>query len=501
MSVRSVNQRSDEPAAAPTKKLFFSVFPSIALPMFLAVLDQTIVATALPAIAASLGDVTHISWVVTSYLIAATVAAPVYGRLGDAFGRRRLMFAGLAILIVGSALCAVAPNLLFLSLARVLQGLGGGGLMTSSQALIGQMIPPRERGRYQGYLAAVVVSSSAFGPVVGGYLTQHLGWPAIFLINLPIGFVAALLLMRLPRQSSFDDTVHLDLRGLALFITFAGATLLAIDLTQHFDSERSLAILVVAMSAVVALIVFVRHEWRNPAPLLPIALMRMPAIWRCDALAACHGAALVSLITFLPLYLRVVPGASASESGLLLLPLTASVGLGAVITGRLVSKTGRTFVFPSCGLVVSVIAVVCLALLAPQLSRVQMSCFLAVYGAFMGTAMGVVNVTVQSMAGPTMLGAAAGAVQFSRLVGAGIGTAIVGSVLFLSLSAVDSEAAGLFKRVVELGPDVLAGLGQARRAAVQTEIADAFRAAFLVVGVFTAGALVLSWLNPIRRVV
>jgi MFS family permease len=171
--------------------LFLTVFPSIMLPMFLAVADQTIVATALPAIASSLGEVERVSWVVVSYLIANTIAAPVYGRLGDSFGRRRMMLAALALFVIGSLLCALAPNIEVLTAMRVLQGFGGGGLMTLSQALIGETFPPRERGRYQGYLAGVAVSSSTFGPVAGGYLTQALGWQSIFLINLPLGLVAA----------------------------------------------------------------------------------------------------------------------------------------------------------------------------------------------------------------------------------------------------------------------------------------------------------------------
>src|ERR1700681_1177180 len=180
-----------------TSSLFVKVFPSIMLPMFLAVADQTIVATALPAIASGLGEIERASWVVVSYLIANTIAAPVYGRLGDTFGRRWMMIFALVIFSLGSVLCALSPNIEFLTAARVLQGFGGGGLMTLSQALIGETIPPRERGRYQGYLAGVAVSSSTFGPVAGGYLTQALGWQSIFLVNIPLGLIAAVLVLRL----------------------------------------------------------------------------------------------------------------------------------------------------------------------------------------------------------------------------------------------------------------------------------------------------------------
>ncbi len=183
------------------------------LPMFMAVADQTIVATALPAIASNLGEIERASWVVVSYLIANTIAAPVYGRLGDTFGRRSMMFVALGIFILGSVLCAISPNIEFLTAARVLQGFGGGGLMTLSQALIGETIPPRERGKYQGYLAGVSVSSSTFGPVAGGYLTQAFGWQSIFLVNVPLGLVAGALVLRLAGRPGDRKPHHIRHAG------------------------------------------------------------------------------------------------------------------------------------------------------------------------------------------------------------------------------------------------------------------------------------------------
>jgi MFS family permease len=194
------HDQQDGAAASAKHPAFLAVFPSIMLPMFLAVVDQTIVATALPAIAAATGDVGRASWVVVAYLIASTIAAPIYGRLGDALGRKRAMHVALAVFIVASLLCAASPSLLMLTLARVLQGLGGGGLMTLSQAMVGESIPPRERARYQGYLAAVAVCASTFGPVAGGYLTEHFGWQSIFLVNVPIGLGAVALTKRRHRR-------------------------------------------------------------------------------------------------------------------------------------------------------------------------------------------------------------------------------------------------------------------------------------------------------------
>src|SRR5436309_4487217 len=209
----------------PAHRSFFAVFPSIMLPMFLAVVDQTIVATALPSIAASLGNVERISWIVIAYLIAGTVAAPVYGYYGDLYGRRKVMFVALSVFIAASCLCAAAPSVPMLILARVAQGLGGGGLMTLSQALIGETVPPRERARYQGYLAAVVVCSSTFGPVAGGVLTQAFGWRSVFFVNVPLGAIALLLARRLPSKKGMRDRPRFDVTGLALFVFFAFALL------------------------------------------------------------------------------------------------------------------------------------------------------------------------------------------------------------------------------------------------------------------------------------
>jgi EmrB/QacA subfamily drug resistance transporter len=489
------------PPAGPTPRAqFLQVFPSIMLPMFLAVVDQTIVATALPAMAASFGAVERVSWVVTAYLIAITIAAPVYGRLGDAFGRRRLMLAALAIFMIASVLCALAPSIELLTAARVLQGLGGGGLMTLSQALIGETIPPRERGRYQGYLAAVVVTSSTFGPVAGGYLTQHLGWPSIFLVNLPIGVLAGLLVLRLPPRPGDAANFRFDLLGLVLFVLFVSPLLLALERAQSWEAQALPGILALIACGLAALVLLLRHEARTPSPLLPLSLLRQPAIWRSDALAACHGATLVSLVTFLPIYLQVVRGVSAATSGLLLLPLTICVGLGSMITGRIVTRTGRTTIFPSYGLIVVTLSLVFLAFYAPQLSVPQLPLVFAWNALFMGTVMGVVQVTVQSVAGPAMLGAAAASVQFSRSVGAAFGTAAVATVLFATLATGERETASLFAVLVERGPDAMAALPAARQAAVQAEIAAAFRAAFLTMAAFAAAGLVLAWSIPVRRI-
>src|SRR5712672_476282 len=500
----SADQGRDSTGASgsgrPVRHTFFAIFTSIMLPMFLAVVDQTIVATALPAIAADTGNVARASWVVVSYLIASTIAAPIYGRLGDAFGRRRMMFGALAISIVASLLCALSPTIELLTVARILQGFGGGGLMTLSQALVGEAIPPRERARFQGYLAAIAVCANTFGPVAGGLLTEQFGWRSIFLINVPIALVAGLLTWRLPVRTAERVAWQPDPAGLVLFTVFVVSTLLALEQTQRVALDAlPLAGGLFALGTV-ALVLLIRQETRAPSPLIPVALLRRPAIWRSDALAACHGAALVSLITFVPIYLQVVRGESPSSTGLLLVPLTVGIGTGSLLTGRLVSRTGLTTVFPVLGLVVVTVNLLVLAIWASALSTPMLAALLLWNGLFTGTVMGVVQVTVQSASGPLRLGEAAASVQFSRSIGAAFGTAIVATMLFAVLSLKNPEAACSFASMMEHGRQLGPTLSPAAQAAIQADIAAAFRAAFLAMAAFTTAGFFLALTNPLRRI-
>jgi EmrB/QacA subfamily drug resistance transporter len=496
-----VNDRDQVPAArGPEPAPFLQVFPSIMLPMFLAAVDQTIVATALPAIVASTGEVERASWIVVSYLISSTIAAPVYGRLGDQYGRRKLMIVGLCVFVAASLLCALCTSIEALTIARVLQGLGGGGLMTLSQALIGEAIPPRERARYQGYLATVGLSANGLGPLAGGFLAEHLGWQSIFLINLPLGLVAALLVLRLPASATPSGRWQIDAWGILLFALLIGTLILTLERVQHLDLAALPSILGMLVLAAAALLLLILREQRASSPLLPIPLLRQPTIWRSDALAACHGAALVSLITFMPMYLIVVRAISPSQVGLLLVPLMVGIGVGSMLTGRMVAVSGRTAIFPSYGLILVTLNLLLLALGASEVAIPWLALLFLWNGLCMGTVMGVVQVTVQSASGPRQLGEAAASVQFSRSIGAAFGTATVAAVLFAVLAATDRETAALFGSMVEQGATVLASLSPARQAMVQSEIAAAFRIAFLIIAGFAGAGAVLAASIPLRRI-
>lgn len=487
------------PVVVPSRALFFRVFPSIVLPMFLAAIDSTIVATALPNIAASLGDVERISWVVVSYLMATTIAAAVYGRLGDALGRKKLLLVSLVVFIVASIGCALAPTLLFLVAARVLQGIGGGGLMTLSQALVGEVVPGRERGRYQGYLASIFMISSTFGPVAGGWLTQHYGWASVFWVNIPLGAVALVMAARLPSRPG-TGSLRFDWIGLFLFTAFVVPLLLALEQAQRISWSAAPGIATGSAVAATALWLLLRQERRSSMPLIPVNLLRHAAIWRADAMGACVGATIVSCVTFMPIYLQVVRGAQPSEVGLLMLPLTAGIALGSLFTGRMISKTGRTAIFPSYGQAVVTICLIILAMGAAYIPTNRLPYLFLILAMSIGTTMPVVQVTVQTVAGAKNLGAASASVQFSRSIGAALGTALVGAVLFAALALRDPAMAALFAEVVERGPTVLTTLSGATREALGQEIADAFRAAFLTISCFSAGALLLAWSLPLRRI-
>jgi len=482
-----------------TRAQFLRVFPSIVLPMFLASIVGTIVATALPNIAGSLGDVERISWVVVAYLMATTISAPVYGRLGDVFGRKLLLFFALALFIAASLACALAPTMLALIAARLLQGAGGGGLMTLSQALVGEIIPPRERPRYQGYLASTFMVSSTLGPVAGGWLTQHWGWTSVFLINLPLGALAVLLAFRLPSRALAGGKFRFDWLGLLLLIGFVVPLLLALERAQRLSVAAVPVIVALVVFAACSLWLLLRQERRASSPLIPVNILRRPAIWRADAMGACVGAMIVGGITFMPIYLQVVRGADPGQVGLLLLPLTAGIAVGSLTTGRLIVRTGRTAIFPSIGQGIVSIGWIVLALFGNAIPLAWLPALFVVISLATGSTMPVVQLTVQVAAGPKHLGAASASVQFMRSIGAALGTASVGAVLFAVLTAQDPRVASLFANVMEQGPHVLDTVSAEMRALLAEDIVGAFRGAFLAIAAFSLGAMVLAWTLPMRR--
>ncbi len=484
------------PLVAAPKNLFALVVPPIILPVFLSSADGTVVATALPAIAADFGEVANLSWVVVANLIAGTVAAPAYGRLGDQFGRRRMMVISLCLFMAASGLCAVAPSFGILLAARVLQGLGGGGLMTLAQALLGEHVPPRQRGSYQGYLSANIVAGSTIGPVAGGFITQAWGWHAVFLAYLPLCLIAILLVLRLPRGITGSRSAGFDFPGLVLLTGFVVPLLVAVSQLQRLNPAALPRLGVWLAVAALALAALLWQQRRARAPLLALALLRIPAFWRADVMGACSGASLTAMMTFLPIYFQVVTGASAAQSGLLLIPLTGAVSLGSVVTGWLISRSGRTAVFPTFGLAITALSLIALAIWAPSLSRTQLAWLLALGSLSQGSAMITAQITVQSVAGLHQLGAAAASVQLSRSLGSAFGAAAAGAVLFGLLSALHPATADLFFEMLRHGS---AWMPAADLDAARTDIATAFRGVFLTVACFSVTIVACAATLPMRR--
>ncbi len=319
-------------------------------------------------------------------------------------------------------------------------------------------------------------------------------------MNIPLGLVAVVLVMRLASRPPDQRRTTFDIPGLVLFIMFVSPVILALEQLQRMQSSTLPMALGLLAFGIFMLAALLWQEARSTSPLIPPRLFREPSIWRCDGMAACHGAALVSLITFLPIYLRAVRGASPAETGLLLLPLTFGIGVGSLITGQIVTRTGRTAVFPSFGLPLATVGLLLLAFWTPRLSTAALPWAWCGISLCMGTVMGVVQLTVQSVAGPRRLGTGAAMVQFSRSVGAAFGTALVAAILFAILAGSDPETARLLPNIMEQGPEVIATLTPARQAIVHAEIVDAFRSAFLTIAAFTGMASLLAWSLPLRRV-
>jgi MFS family permease len=345
----------------------------------------------------------------------------------------------------------------------------------------------------------VIVIASTVGPAAGGFLTQAFGWRSVFWVNLPVGFVATALVRRLPRASYDGSRAPFDGLGLLWLVLFIVPLLLGLDQMQRLVLARLPLIAGLLALAVVSGIILVRHERQIGTPLIPVRLLRNPSIWRANAMAGFSGASLTALVTFLPIYLQVVGGAAPGVSGYLMLPFTAGVGIGSIMAGRLISVTGRTALIPGIALLATFTAYVAAGALVGHLDRVELAWLIAAGGFFQGTAMPVAQITVQHLAGPRMLGAAAGSVQLTRSLGSALGVSIVGLVLFATLASRDSHAAAVFADMVDRGKSAMEHLPSAAQHAMQSQIVSAFRAAFFTISAFSASISLLAWTMPLRR--
>ncbi|QEV17881.1 MFS transporter [Streptomyces alboniger] len=401
---------------------------ALLLGMLLAALDQTIVSTALPTIVSELGGMDHLSWVVTAYMLAATAATPLWGKLGDQYGRKKLFLTAIVIFLVGSALCGMAQNMPQLIGFRALQGLGGGGLMVLSMAIVGDLVSPRERGKYQGLFGAVFGATSVLGPLLGGLFTEHLSWRWVFYVNLPIG-VIALLVIATTLHIPVRDTKHtIDYLGTFLIASVATCLVLVASLGGTTWDWGSPQIIGLAVLGVVLAAAFVAVERKAAEPVIPLKLFRVRTFTLSAVISFIVGFAMFGAMTYLPTFLQVVQGVSPTMSGVHMLPMVAGMLLSTTASGQIVSRTGRWKVFPVAGTAVTTLGLLLLHQLDEHSSTGEMSAYFFVFGLGLGLVMQVLVLIVQNAVGYEDLGVATSGATFFRSIGASFGVAIFGTI-------------------------------------------------------------------------
>lgn len=449
-------------AAAPETALTHSeitgIILGLLLAMLLAALDQTIVATAMPTIGHDLNDMQNLPWVVTAYLLTSTAVTPLYGKLSDIHGRRIVLLTGIVIFSLGSIACALAPTMLTLSLARGLQGLGGGGLLVMGQTIIADMVSPRERGLYQIYIAGLFTTSSLAGPVLGGFFAEHLSWTMIFWINIPLGYAAFLMtndkLRRLPR----NERPHaLDLPGAALLVGATVALLLALSWGGVRYPWTSATILGLLAASAMVWGLFVARLLTAKEPLIPLSVLANPVV-ATGTLSACFGmGTFIGLSIYVPIYMEGVRGLSASMSGLALIPLMVGTVAGATLSGRLMMRLTHYKRVPVVGLALGVAGCAIMSGFARDMPMACVELLLAVLSIGLGTLLPVTTVSIQNAVGPHELGTATAGMNFFRSLGGAIIVAAFGTIV---LSAAGGWGGGDLK---QLTPEQGAALGETFR--------------------------------------
>jgi len=457
------------------------IFLAIVLGMLLAALDQTIVATALPTIVADLGDAGHQSWVVTSYLLASTIVTALVGKLGDLFGRKRVFQAAVVFFVVGSVLCGLAQSMAMLVGSRALQGIGGGAITVTASALIGEVVPLRERGRYQGILGAVFGVTTVIGPLLGGYFTDYLTWRWAFWVNVPVSvLVLVAAAVAIPQLTAATKPV-IDYAGIVFVGVGAAGLTLATSWGGTFYPWGSPTIIGLFAGSAAALGIFAWVESRAPAPILPTRLFRSPVFTVCCVLSFVVGFAMLGAMTFLPTYMQYVDGVSATTSGLRTLPMVVGMLITSTGSGILVGRTGRYKIFPVAGTALMALAFLLMSRMDPSTSALVQSAFLVILGAGIGLSMQVLVLIVQNTSNFEDLGVATSGVTFFRTIGSSFGAAIFGSLFsnFLKDRMGPALAAGGVPASAVASPEALHRQPHSVSAPIVAAYADSLTQVFL----------------------
>jgi EmrB/QacA subfamily drug resistance transporter len=405
------------------------IYGALALGMLLAALDQTIVSTALPTIVSDLGGLSHYSWVVTAYLLASTISQPLYGKLGDLYGRKRIFQSAIAIFLVGSALCGLSQNMLELTAFRGLQGLGAGGLMVTALAIIGDVVPPRERGRYQGYMGGVFAIASVVGPLIGGYLTQHASWQWVFYVNIPVGVVALVVIAFVLHDDPSERKAHrIDYEGAVALAIGAGFLTLGLTWGGSQFPWSSWHVLGAFLIGAAGVLVFIAIERRAAEPIIPLRLFRNGIFRTSTAMSFLVGVALFGTIIYVSLFLQVVHGATPTEAGLKLLPLMAGVLITSIGGGRTISRIGRYRAFPIAGTALITVGMFLLSRMGIATGYPMIALAMLVLGLGLGLVMPVLVLAVQNAVPRPDMGVATAGSIFFRSIGGSFGVAIFGTI-------------------------------------------------------------------------
>jgi EmrB/QacA subfamily drug resistance transporter len=476
------------------------IYAALMLAILLAALDQTIVSTALPTIVGDLGGLSHLSWVVTAYLLATTASAPLWGKLGDQYGRKLLFQSAIVIFLIGSALCGLSRNMPELIAFRALQGLGGGGLMVLAQAIVGDVVPPRERGKYQGAFGAVFGVSSVAGPLLGGFFVDNLSWRWVFYVNLPIGIIALVTIAFALPASASREAHKIDYMGTVLLAAAATCVVLLTSWGGTTYAWSSPVIIGLGVAAVLLAVAWWVSAGRAAEPVLPRRLFRNPVFSVGAGISFAAGFAMFGALAFLPLYLQVVRGVSPTISGVYLLPMVLGLLVTSVTSGQLISRLGRYKVYPIIGTALVAIALFLLSTLTETTSSVVLSLYFFVLGLGLGLVLQVLVIAVQNSTDYADLGTATSSVTFFRTIGGSFGVAIFGSVFSNRLATELAAAlhgaslpAGFNPAAAQANPAVLQKLPAALRADVLHAYVVSFHAVFLGAVPVALAAFVLTW--------